>query len=272
MKKIRTHYDNLQVAENASPEVIKGAYRYLSQRWHPDKNPADREKAERITRIINQAYEVLSDPEKRRQHDAWIAEQRRVQEEDVSSPSPPPPPEASAESPSEGDFVADPPQVRPWVRYWARMVDICIFGFVAGIGLLLFFPEFMLDPDADAILGMLILFLWVFVEPLVLLAFGTTPGKWLLKTKVLSTNGSSFDYGSLLSRSAKVWWRGLGVGFPIVSLVTLIVAYSRLSSKGITSWDREGHFFVMHEKIGAARVIATIVLLLFFFAFLMGDA
>lgn len=270
--KIRTHYDNLQVAENASPEVIKGAYRYLSQRWHPDKNPADRERAERITRIINQAYEVLSDAEKRRQHDAWIAEQRKIQEEGVSSPSPPPPPEASTESPSESDFGADVPQVRPWVRYWARMVDICIFGFVAGIGLLLFFPEFMLDPDADAILGMLILFLWVFVEPFLLLTFGTTPGKWLLKTKVLTTNGSSFDYGSLLSRSAKVWWRGLGVGFPIVSLVTLIVAYSRLSSNGITSWDREGHFFVMHEKIGAGRVIATIVLLLFFFVLLFGEA
>lgn len=271
MKKIRTHYDNLQVAENASPEVIKGAYRYLSQRWHPDKNPREPERAERITRIINQAYEVLSDSEKRRQHDDWIAEQRKIQGGDASSPSFPPPPGASTESPSESEFGADVPKVRPWVRYWARMVDICVFGFVAGIGLVVLFPEFMLDPGTDAILGMLILFLWVFVEPFVILTFGTTPGKWLLKTKILPANGSSFDYGSLLSRSAKVWWRGLGIGFPIVSLVTLIVAYSRLSSNGITSWDRQGHFFVMHETIGAGRVVATIALLLFFFVLLIGD-
>ena len=76
MKKIRTHYDNLQVAETASLEVIKGAYKYLSQRWHPDKNPDQREHAERITRIINEAYAVLSDPARRKAHDEWIAAQR----------------------------------------------------------------------------------------------------------------------------------------------------------------------------------------------------
>ncbi|QBQ56235.1 J domain-containing protein [Nitrosococcus wardiae] len=78
--KLRTHYDNLQVTENASDEVIKGAYKYLSQKWHPDKNPECREKAEKILRIINAAYEVLSDPEKRRAHDEWIHEQRKKQE------------------------------------------------------------------------------------------------------------------------------------------------------------------------------------------------
>lgn len=71
---VRTHYDNLQVARNASPEVIKGAYKYLSQKWHPDKHPSDQAKAERISKIINEAYVVLSDPQARAKHDAWIAE------------------------------------------------------------------------------------------------------------------------------------------------------------------------------------------------------
>ena len=88
MKKIRTHYENLQVVENASIEAIKGAYKYLSQRWHPDKNPDQREQAERITQMINEAYAVLSDPVRRRAHDEWIAaqrtEQRRQTEERVS--------------------------------------------------------------------------------------------------------------------------------------------------------------------------------------------
>ena len=88
MKKIRTHYENLQVVENASIEAIKGAYKYLSQRWHPDKNPDQREQAERITQMINEAYAVLSDPARRRAHDQWIAaqrtEQRRQTEERVS--------------------------------------------------------------------------------------------------------------------------------------------------------------------------------------------
>lgn len=85
MKSIRTHYENLQVTENASPEVIRGAYRYLSQKWHPDKNPDNREEAERITRLINAAYEALSDPQQRKEHDEWISAQRRA-----SIPDPPP--------------------------------------------------------------------------------------------------------------------------------------------------------------------------------------
>ncbi len=73
-KRPRTHYDNLQVAKHASPEVIKAAYRGLSQRYHPDKNIGDRQEAGRIMRLINEAYEVLSDRERRAQHDRWIAD------------------------------------------------------------------------------------------------------------------------------------------------------------------------------------------------------
>ncbi|TVQ74980.1 MAG: DUF1566 domain-containing protein [Chromatiaceae bacterium] len=78
MKRLRTHYENLQVTENASQEVIRGAYKFLSQKWHPDKNQQQREKAERVTKILNDAYNVLSDPDQRRAHDEWIAEQRTV--------------------------------------------------------------------------------------------------------------------------------------------------------------------------------------------------
>jgi len=77
----RTHYDNLQVAENASIEVIRGAYKFLSQKWHPDKNPDDKERAARIMKIINDAYVVLSDPERRKQHDEWIRMRREKGQE-----------------------------------------------------------------------------------------------------------------------------------------------------------------------------------------------
>lgn len=43
MKKIHTHYDNLKVARIAPPEVIRAAYRTLSQKYHPDKNPGNAE-------------------------------------------------------------------------------------------------------------------------------------------------------------------------------------------------------------------------------------
>lgn len=72
MAKIHTHYDNLKVARQAPQEVIRAAYKALSQKYHPDKNPGD-EKAARIMAIVNTAYNILSDPVRRKEHDEWIA-------------------------------------------------------------------------------------------------------------------------------------------------------------------------------------------------------
>jgi hypothetical protein len=72
MAKIHTHYDNLKVARLAPQEVIRAAYKALSQKYHPDKNPGD-EKAARIMAILNSAYGILSDPVRRKEHDEWIA-------------------------------------------------------------------------------------------------------------------------------------------------------------------------------------------------------
>ncbi len=72
MAKIHTHYDNLKVARMAPQEVIRAAYKALSQKYHPDKNPGD-EKAARIMAIVNTAYTALNDPVRRKEHDEWIA-------------------------------------------------------------------------------------------------------------------------------------------------------------------------------------------------------
>jgi curved DNA-binding protein CbpA len=72
MARIHTHYDNLKVARDAPPEVIRAAYKTLSQKYHPDRHGNSAE-AIRIIQIINTAYAILSDPDKRREHDDWIA-------------------------------------------------------------------------------------------------------------------------------------------------------------------------------------------------------
>lgn len=68
---IRTHYDNLHISPNATPEEIRQAYRRLSKQYHPDLN--QNPDAHRIMQLINQAYEILSNPKTRIQHDQWIA-------------------------------------------------------------------------------------------------------------------------------------------------------------------------------------------------------
>ena len=69
---IRTHYENLQVTRNASDIVIRAAYKGLAQKYHPDKFDGTRAEAERVMKILNEAYAVLSDPTQRKQHDEWI--------------------------------------------------------------------------------------------------------------------------------------------------------------------------------------------------------
>lgn len=80
MAKIHTYYDNLKVTRNADVAVIKAAYKALAQKYHPDRNP-DNPEAERIMKLINKAYEVLSDPVRRAEHDRWIDEQERRAEQ-----------------------------------------------------------------------------------------------------------------------------------------------------------------------------------------------
>src|SRR5215211_5647495 len=63
-------YDTLGVAKNASPDEIKKAYRKLAREYHPDRNPGDAA-AEAKFKDVQAAYDVLSDPDKRKQYDAF---------------------------------------------------------------------------------------------------------------------------------------------------------------------------------------------------------
>ena len=63
------YYKILGVKKEATEAEIKKAYRKLALKWHPDKNPNNREEAEEKFKKINEAYSVLSDKDKRRQYD-----------------------------------------------------------------------------------------------------------------------------------------------------------------------------------------------------------
>lgn len=160
-------------------------------------------------------------------------------------------------------------QVRPWVRFWARSFDIYLFVFPISflLGFTIFFLLELMEIRVAAknlsqlyvSIGIMTVFLLVFVEALLLSKFGTTPGKWLLKTKLTHASGEPISYSQAVSRSLKVWWRGLGGGLPFVQVITQSIAYRKLKRNAITSWDREGDFVVTHEHIGIPRTLVAIV-------------
>lgn len=67
----RDYYEVLGVDRGASEAEIKKAYRKLARQYHPDMNPDNKEEAEQKFKEIHEAYEVLGNPEKRRQYDQF---------------------------------------------------------------------------------------------------------------------------------------------------------------------------------------------------------
>jgi len=66
----RDYYETLGVEKNASNEEIKKAYRQLALKYHPDRNSSDKG-AEKKFKEMNEAYQVISDSEKRARYDQY---------------------------------------------------------------------------------------------------------------------------------------------------------------------------------------------------------
>ena len=163
------------------------------------------------------------------------------------------------------------PQVRPWVRYWARSIDFMCYCVFAGVVLAFTWPAVL--AIHQILFGMLLLFVYVFIEAAVLAVWGTTPGKALFRVRLQKSDGSKLTYKDALNRSIRVWMQGEGGGIPVLSLIMQIMAYNRLLNKGTTTWDETGKFTVSHQVIGTGRIgIIVLIFSVFILLMVMGSA
>jgi len=176
----------------------------------------------------------------------------------------------------ENNAVLDKKRIepRPWLRFLARKIDMVIYMILAMIPIVIFFvvlgllgvSETLVDSLFFSLLmGSVFLLLMVSIEAVVLFWWETTPGKKLLNIKVIKQDGESLDFGDAFERTARLWLAGLGLGLPVISILTQIYSYTNLVEEKSTYWDRKCSTDVVQGEATMPRVtIATIVALSFF--------
>ncbi len=174
-------------------------------------------------------------------------------------------------------------QVRPWVRFLARMTDYYVFSMLFSLLVSLMFPDFMKQISemltqqmssqgsetagfqsimALIIIRVVITFIWVFIEAFTISRYGTTFGKNLLGTKVLDQNGELLPYDRSLKRSYGVWLKGMGAGFALISWLTMLFGYQALKRDGVCSWDNDADSKVVHSYFSSTRLIIILVFII----------
>jgi curved DNA-binding protein len=97
------YYKILGVDKNASPDIIKKAYRKLARKYHPDLNPNDNEAKSKFQQI-NEAHYVLSDPENRKKYDQYGKDWKHAEEFEKAKQSRASRPGGAGRAQSRGDF------------------------------------------------------------------------------------------------------------------------------------------------------------------------
>ncbi|MDP2166802.1 MAG: DUF2155 domain-containing protein [Thermodesulfovibrionales bacterium] len=178
------------------------------------------------------------------------------------------PPEAPTEHPWYIQQIKNNPPLknsppRPWVRFWARLLDLIILGLLTGLIFVLVFPKWSGDilgrKYGEDVFSLLILPFVFVVEAFVISIFGNTPAKAILRIKIFNERGRDLSFTEALKRGIYIYFAGLVAGLPI-PIIPQLVAYIKLKRHGKTAWDKRFNFTVTHSHIGGIRVSAVIIL------------
>ena len=138
----------------------------------------------------------------------------------------------------------------PWRRFFARSFDLAVCGTLWDAFLILvcnYNPQRL--EGLSALLGLFMTeALLLFLEPLFLHLFGTTPGKWLLGLRVVDWEGRKPAYGDAMERTWNVLYRGLGFLIPVFHLIRLIKSYNAQENSETLDWEYDSALVLRDQK------------------------
>ncbi len=160
---------------------------------------------------------------------------------------------------------------RPWNRLAARLFDYAIWGLVLALLLFQLRDLGAMPPSLAYWVGhpllapVLITGTWVPIEALLTAALQTTPGKWLFGGYLQFSISDAYaprDTRAQLRRAVKrafrVWWEGVGCGFPLLSPILIAVAYEKVTQNQETDWDFAQDCLVTHGPPGVLNTVTGV--------------
>lgn len=138
----------------------------------------------------------------------------------------------------------------PWRRYFARMLDLDLCRLAVYLVL---YGGLRVFPPADAPLAewgltLLAMLVMLLAEPLCLMWFGTTPGKWVMGIRLVWRGGRKFFYSDGLVRTARVLVQGFGGNLPLLSWFCLWRAWRNEKHGTYHPWEDPGEWYLVREN------------------------
>jgi hypothetical protein len=160
---------------------------------------------------------------------------------------------------------------RPWNRLAARLFDYALWGIVLALLLSELMRAGAVHEAAGAWLAhpfvapVIITGTWIGVETLLMASLGTTPGKWLFGCYLQFSISDAYAKREMraqlargLKRAFRVWWEGMGCGFPLLAPILIALAYERVVQNQETDWDFAQDCLVTYAPPGMLNTVTGV--------------
>ncbi|MDE6641500.1 MAG: MerR family transcriptional regulator [Acetatifactor sp.] len=138
----------------------------------------------------------------------------------------------------------------PWRRYFARSMDLLLYSVIWDVFLALVMGVniSMRSAGGKILDKIVILSVMLFVEPVLLALFGTTPGKWILGLRVTDNAGECLTFEEARARTWKVCLHGMGLSIPIWSIVRMWKSYKVCVEEETQEWEYHSAVTLKDER------------------------